>query len=187
MNDKSRRFELTDLRPPEEVGDRLARLAVFAEVEPLQDARRGIAFALEVTNQGEQQVELSNPIDHVQYMITDAAGVPLRNVPSVSRIKIDAVGESVAPLLDRFSAISLRRDGSELNFEDEARRATITLPPASSYTLDLRVSRMAGDEGTLEIPAGSYTITLTCSLVAAAAEGADFRLLQSDAIPVELE
>ena len=178
---------LTDLKGTGALSERLAGMALYADVDIVQEARlEGIAFALDYVNEGRQNVELANPIDYIQYMILDAAGYPVKAPPSISRIKINTIDESEDRLKDKFLIVSIRENDSDQDVQEQVKQKTITLTPGVRYTITLRITRIMEEETPIPLPRGTYTIVLTCTLVAPADKGFDMRLLQSEGIPVDL-
>jgi hypothetical protein len=181
------RVPLTDLKGMGARSEHLAGLALYTNVDTEQEASlEGITFTLEYVNEGEQDAEIANPIDHIQYMILDAAGYPVKTPPSKSRIKIHTIDESQDLLKDKFLIISIREDDCDQDVQKQIEQKTISLAPGDRYSITLRITRIIEEETPIPIPPGTYSIVLTCSLVRTTDEGVDMRILQSQEIPVFL-
>lgn len=187
MKNNTVRVLLTDLKGTETHSEYLGGLALYANIDTVQEARLdGITLMLELVNESEQDVEIANPIDTIQYMLLDAAGYPLKNPPSVSRIKTNPRDGSEDRLKEKFSIIAIRANGRDQNVEQQIKQKTIMLVVGASYTIILRINSIMEEGIPVPISPGTYTIVVTCSLVRTAGEEIDMQLLQSKGISINL-
>lgn len=184
------RVPLTDVQRRDAVGEALSDLTVHAVIAPVQDARSGgIALVLEYLNQGRRDVELFNPIDHIQYMILDDAGYPVNTPPYAPRLLIHTKEKSDLRLEDKFLIVSIRENDRDKDVQEEVLKETIIMASGARYDVTVRIQKIIdarSPDTPINIPPGAYTIVLTCTLVKPAGENNEIRLLQSDKIPIEL-
>ena len=187
------KIQLADVKVAKPISEPLAEVSVHLLLNSVQDARLGgIEFTLEYLNGGQKNIELFNPIDHVQYMLVDAEGYPIPSAPYVPRLLIQSDNDPQALLENKFLIVAIRENGKEKPINSELRNERINMVAGGRYEVTLRIQKIvgSGSPGALiALPPATYKLVLTCSLVTPAESingDNPFRLLQSVEIPVEL-
>jgi hypothetical protein len=193
MESNSVRVKLADIKGLEGVDKRLLGLTVYAQAEPVQNASAGyIEFTLEIANEGNNQLEILNPIDFIQYMILNELGFPIKTPPVAPRLLIDEREWGNLDLVyQKFAVVSITEDGLERDISGEILKKVISIGPDSSYAIILQINRIIDEsrsapDNITSIPPGQYKMVLTFSLATPGGSQEGGRLLKSEEIPVEL-
>ena len=188
------RTQLTDVKGARPVSGGLAALSVYVVLDTVQDALPGgIEFTLEYLNEGSQDIELFNPIDHVQYTLVDAAGYPVPSPPYAPRLLIQSADDPRVQLENKFLIVAIRENGHRKDIAEALRKERMVLSAGGRYEITLGIQKIpdpASPGTVIPLPAAPYKIVLTCSLVTPAESMGDenpFRVLESSQIPVEVK
>ncbi len=160
----------------------LASISAVVHINQQQRlASGGILFVVEMSNQGEEEATLRNPLDLLSYLLIDEEGravqLPPRGIKFVinTRLPVDT---------QVFRVVDLELNGESVT-ERNNESATVTLPSHAVYRMTLLIEKVESSEfAPVPISPGEYSFRVSLGLTQPAGGGT--RLLHTPTMQLSL-
>lgn len=168
--------------------DILAFSAILNIAEAQLSSNGGINFELILEYGGNNSVAIHNPLYFIQYSLADSNKTRLFNNRKPPILLIHRQGPLDATSDFSFEIVGIRKDGQNLNIEEQANAPTLAFSRSDKQRYFLKVSGFINEQTRQreDIPEGKYQLEVTFSIVEAGSNGKS-RTLKAQDIAISIK